>query len=346
MSTPSPPNSDCRMYEAKFPEVDTPVMIQVKEIGDVATHVSLLEYNNIEGMILLSDLSRRRIRSVGSLIKVGRIEPAMVLRVNADKGYIDLSKKRLSEQDVQLCEERYSKSKLVHSIMRHVAETMNVDLEDLYIHVGWPLYRKYGHAFEAFKSIVNDPDSVLKSLTRVVKEIGSDGKEVAKVVPAISEDVKDALVRNIRRRMTPQPLKIRADIEMKCFQFDGVLHIKEAMRRAEAVGTKDCPVKIKLVAPPSYVLNTQTLDKDQGIRVLTEAIAACAAAIERHKGKLTIKESPRAVSEREDKMLAEQMAKLGRQNAEVSGDEDSEEEEDTGMGSSVDLDSTSSGITE
>ncbi|KVH91990.1 Nucleic acid-binding, OB-fold [Cynara cardunculus var. scolymus] len=310
MSTTSPPNSDCRMYEAKYPEVDTPVMIQVKEIGDVATHVSLLEYNNIEGMILLSDLSRRRIRSVGSLIKVGRIEPAMVLRVNAEKGYIDLSKKRLSEQDVQVCEERYSKSKLVHSIMRHVSETKNVDLEDLYIHVGWPLYRKYGHAFEAFKSIVNDPDSVLKSLTRVVREIGSDGKE-------------------------------------------------EAMRRAEAVGTKDCLVKIKLVAPPSYVLNTQTLDKvtphnnikkiltkEQGIRVLTEAISACAAAIERHKGKLTIKESPRAVSEREDKLLAEQMAKLGRQNAEVSGDEDSEVEEDTGMGSSVDLDSTSSGITE
>lgn len=46
------------------------------------------------------------------------------------------------------------------------------------------------------------------------------------MVPALSEDVKDALVRNIRRRMTPQPLKIRADIEMKCFQFDGVLHIK------------------------------------------------------------------------------------------------------------------------
>ena len=46
------------------------------------------------------------------------------------------------------------------------------------------------------------------------------------MVPAISEEVKDALVKNIRRRMTPQPLKIRADIEMKCFQFDGVIHIK------------------------------------------------------------------------------------------------------------------------
>jgi translation initiation factor 2 subunit 1 len=284
------------MYEAKFPEVDTPVMIRVKEIGDVCTHVALLEYNNIEGMILLSDLSRRRIRSVGSLIRVGRIEPAMVLRVNPDKGYIDLSKKRLSDQDIQVCEDRYSKSKLVHSIMRHVAETMNIDIEELYINVGWPLYRKYGHAFEAFKLIVNNPDSILDPLTREVKEIGPKGQEVTKVVPALSEDVKNALVQNIRRRMTPQPLKIRADVEIKCFQFDGVLHIKEAMRKAEAVGTKDCPVKIKLVAPPAYVLNTQTLDKDQGIQILRKAIVACTQEIESHKGKLIVKEAPRAVS--------------------------------------------------
>ncbi|KAH7839172.1 hypothetical protein Vadar_000713 [Vaccinium darrowii] len=339
------PNLDCRMYEAKYPEVDTSVMIQVKNIADMGAYVSLLEYNNIEGMILFSELSRRRIRSVSSLIKVGRIEPVMVLRVDKEKGYIDLSKRRVSEEDIQGCEERYNKSKLVHSIMRHVAETMKLDLEDLYIHVGWPLYRKYGHAFEAFKLIVNDPDSVLNSLTREVKEIGPDGQEVTKVVPAMSEEVKDALIKNIRRRMTPQPLKIRADIEMKCFQFDGVLHIKEAMRKAEAAGNKDCPVKIKLVAPPSYVLNTQTLDKEQGIAILNKAIAACSEEIERHKGKLTVKEAARAVSEREDKLLAEQMAKLTRENEEVSGDEDSEEEEDTGMGD-VDLENSGTGITD
>lgn len=38
------------------------------------------------------------------------------------------------------------------------------------------------------------------------------------------------------------------------------------------------------------------------------------------------------VSERDDKLLAEHMAKLHNDNEEVSGDEDSEEEEDTGMG--------------
>lgn len=333
------------MYEAKYPEVDIAVMIQVKSMADSGAYVSLLEYNNIEGMILFSELSRRRIRSISSLIKVGRIEPVMVLRVDKEKGYIDLSKRRVSEEDIQACEERFNKSKLVHSIMRHVAETMKIDLEDLYIHVGWPLYRKYGHAFEAFKLVVNDPDSVLDCLTREVKEVGPNGQEITKVVPALAEDIKDSLVKNIRRRMTPQPLKIRADVEMKCFQFDGVLHIKEAMRKAEAAGNKDCPVKIKLVAPPAYVLNTQTLDKEQGISVLNKAIEACTEEIARHSGKLTVKEAPRAVSEREDKLLAEHMAKLGRENEEISGDEGSEEEEDTGMGD-IDLENSGSVITE
>ncbi|MQL83372.1 hypothetical protein Taro_015866 [Colocasia esculenta] len=291
------PNLECRMYEAKYPEVDMAVMVQVKNIADMGAYVSLLEYNNIEGMILFSELSRRRIRSVGSLIKVGRQEPVMVLRVDREKGYIDLSKRRVSEEDIKTCEERYNKSKLVHSIMRHAAETMQLDLE------------------------------------------------VTKVVPAMTEEVKDALVKNIRRRMTPQALKIRADIEMKCFQFDGVLHIKEAMRKAEAAGNKDCPVKIKLVAPPLYVLTTQTLEKDQGISVLNNAIKACTEEIEKHKGKLAVKEAPRAVSERDDKLLAEHMAKLRAANEEVSGDEGSEEEEDTGMGE-IDLDNSAVGITE
>lgn len=47
---------------------------------------SQLEYDNTEGMILLSELSRRRIRSVQKLIRVGRNEVVVVLRVDKEKG--------------------------------------------------------------------------------------------------------------------------------------------------------------------------------------------------------------------------------------------------------------------
>ena len=43
---------------------------------------------------------------------------------------------------------------------------------------------------------------------------------------ASAAQVKDHLMKNIKRRMTPQPLKIRADIELTCFKYDGVLHIQ------------------------------------------------------------------------------------------------------------------------
>jgi len=66
-------------------------------------------------------------------------------------GYIDLSKRRVSAEDIQKCEDKYNKSKTVHSIMRNVAEKTGKDLESLHEAITWPLYKKYGHAHEAFK---------------------------------------------------------------------------------------------------------------------------------------------------------------------------------------------------
>lgn len=53
---------------------------------------------------------------------------------------------------------------MVHSIMRHVAETTGQDLEQLYTQIGWPLYKMYGHAFEAFKQMVQDPEPIFARL--------------------------------------------------------------------------------------------------------------------------------------------------------------------------------------
>lgn len=70
---------------------------------------------------------------------------------NALAGYIDLSKRRVSPEDIVKCEERYNKSKMVHSIMRHVAEKTQTPIETLYESIGWPLNKRFGHAIDAFK---------------------------------------------------------------------------------------------------------------------------------------------------------------------------------------------------
>ena len=94
-------------------------------VSDACVYVSLLEYDNIQGMILLSELSRRRIRSVNKLIRIGMQEVAMVIRIDKEKGYIDLSKRRVGVDERGAVEDRFNKSKIVHSILRNVSGNGN-----------------------------------------------------------------------------------------------------------------------------------------------------------------------------------------------------------------------------
>jgi hypothetical protein len=69
-SNPEEPNLRCRMYRNKYPDVEETVVVLVKRIDVMGVYVNLIEYDDTEGMILLSELSRRRIRSVKKLVSV------------------------------------------------------------------------------------------------------------------------------------------------------------------------------------------------------------------------------------------------------------------------------------
>jgi len=315
----------------------------------MGAYVKLLEYDNIEGMILLSELSRRRIRSIQKLIRVGRNEVVVVLRVDKEKGYIDLSKRRVSPEDITKCEDKYMKSKTVASILRHVASkvpspssssgpapqivpenetdeheeegedtvggTTGVGhgegeevLETLYENVAWPLGRKYGHPHDAFKIALTEPDEVFKELE-------------------VSPEIIKLLMTTVARRLTPQPIKLRADIELTCFKPAGINAIKRALTAGEAASTPAVPIKAKLVAPPFYVLDTNATDKHAGVESLEAAIGAINKSISSEGGELHVKMKPKAVSETEDMELAALMARATKEIAQVSGDEAEDESE-------------------
>ena len=142
---------------------------------------------------------------------------------------------------------------------------------------------------------------------------------------ALPADVSAALLTNIRRRLTPQSIKIRADLEVMCFSSEGIDAIKAALKAGEAQSTADIAIKIKLVAPPLYVMMTTALDKDAGIALLTKACDAISAVVRPAGGEVNVKAPPRAVSERDDRLLGILMETLEKQNAEVAGDEPEED---------------------
>ncbi|CCC69767.1 hypothetical protein NCAS_0D01860 [Naumovozyma castellii] len=295
----------CRFYENKFPEVDDIVMVNVQQIAEMGAYVKLLEYDNIEGMILLSELSRRRIRSIQKLIRVGKNDVAVVLRVDKEKGYIDLSKRRVSSEDIINCEEKYQKSKAVNSILRFCAEKFQIPLEDLYKSIAWPLSRKYGNAYEAFKLSIID-ETVWEGIEPPSKEILNELKVY------------------ISKRLTPQAVKIRADVEVSCFSYEGIDAIKEALKAAEDLSTEQMEIKVKLVAAPLYVLTTQALDKQQGIAKLQEAIEKINETISKYDGVCNVTMPPKAVTATED---AELQALLESKELDNKSDSESDSED-------------------
>lgn len=305
----------CRFYKEKYPEVEDVVMVNVRAIAEMGAYVHLLEYNNIEGMILLSELSRRRIRSINKLIRVGKTEPVVVIRVDKEKGYIDLSKRRVSAEDVEKCTERFAKAKAVNSILRHVAELLKYEsdeqLEELYQKTAWYFEEKYkknkASAYDFFKQAVLDPS--------ILAECELDDR------------TKDVLLNNIKRKLTSQAVKIRADIECACYGYEGIDAVKTALKSGLALSTEELPIKINLIAPPLYVMTTSTPEKQDGLKILNDAIEKVKATITELGGVFNIQMAPKVVTATDEAELVKQMERAELENAEVAGDDDEEQDE-------------------
>ncbi|XP_013399389.1 eukaryotic translation initiation factor 2 subunit 1 [Lingula anatina] len=306
----------CRFYAHKFPEVEDVVMVNVRSIAEMGAYVHLLEYNNIEGMILLSELSRRRIRSINKLIKIGRNECVVVIRVDKDKGYIDLSKRRVSTEEVMRCEEKFAKAKTVNSILRHVGELLSYEsdeqLEELYKKTAWffdDKYGKTGASYEAFKHAVTNPE--------ILDECDID------------DHTKKVLAANIKRRLTPQAVKIRADLDVRCYGYEGIDAVKSALNAGLNLSTEDMPIKINLIAPPTYVMTTTTLERVEGLAKLNAAMSKIKDSIEDQGGSFKIIMDPKVVSDTDELELAKQLEKLEEMNREVDGDDDADDFDET-----------------
>ena len=149
----------------------------------------------------------------------------------------------------------------------------------------------------------------------------------------ITEDERREAVDYIRLKMTPQPLKVRADVQVTCFAYDGIEAIRAALLAGQALSTEAVPIKVQLIAPPLYVMLTTTLDKAAGIAALTAAIDAMRAVLEARGGRMVIKTAPTVTTQQDEGELARLLQEGEGDDDEDDDDDKGEEDNEEGMGS-------------
>lgn len=68
----------------------------------------------------------------------------------------------------------------------------------------------------------------------------------------LDDHTKEVLLSNIKRKLTSQAVKIRADVEVACYGYEGIDAVKAALKAGLALSTDELPIKINLIAPPLY----------------------------------------------------------------------------------------------
>lgn len=200
----------------------------------------------------------------------------------------------MSPEDVETCTERFSKAKAVSSILRHVAELLKYDtdeqLEELYSKTAWHFEEKHKNktaSYDIFKQAVLEP-SLLDECQ-------------------LDENTKNVLLTNIKRKLTSQAMKIRADIECACYGYEGIDAVKKALFAGLEASTDEIPIKINLIAPPLYgklhqsiiidlglrrillsVITTSTPEKADGLKALENAIEKIETTIKKLDGHFAI----------------------------------------------------------
>jgi translation initiation factor 2 alpha subunit (eIF-2alpha) len=95
------------IYNKKFPVVDEVIIGKIDNIDELGINVSLIHYDNLKGYISYSEVSRKKKFNVNKILTVGKETHLIVINVDPGKGFVDLSKRTINDEEVALFDEKY-----------------------------------------------------------------------------------------------------------------------------------------------------------------------------------------------------------------------------------------------
>ena len=161
-----------------FPEEGELLFCTVTNVQYNSVFVRIEEYEK-SGLIHISEISPGRIRNIRDFVKEGKMIVCKVIKIDQQRGHIDLSLRRVTEmQKRQKTEERKQEQK-AEKIIETLAMQLKKPVEQLYFLLSEKIIPKYGMMQYAFEDVVENhvtilsmgiPEDIAKPLEAIVKE--------------------------------------------------------------------------------------------------------------------------------------------------------------------------------
>ena len=200
-----------------LPEEGELVLCTITSIPRFGAFARLEEFENLTGLIPISEVAAGRIKSVRDYLREGQVVVCRVLRVNREKQQIDLSLRRVGEAQRRKKLEEIRQLQRVEKLVEYVARETGEDPVRLLEALEEGLLGKYPSVYDAFIAVVQ-------------------GEEDLKSLKGVKASTRKLLHERILERIKPPVVTIQGRLSILSMAGDGVERVKRFLQGLEEDG--------------------------------------------------------------------------------------------------------------
>lgn len=217
-----------------FPASGEKVIVTTVRITPYSALCKLEEYPGKEGMIHVSESSGKWVRDIRKFIKPNKTYVAKVLRIDEEKGHINLSLKRVSKKENERKIQEYKKEQRAEKLLEIIAKKKKISLDQAYEKIGYELQEKFGEMFRAFEAAFKSPEIL-------------ERREIKK-------EYIDLIYKIAKENIVQKKIKIKAVLNLRYFTGDGIEKIKDFLQNLN----KKYKMNVKYISAPKYEISIET----------------------------------------------------------------------------------------
>ena len=242
-----------------FPAEGELVLCEITNIQSHCAFAKLKEYENLEGMIHISEVASSWVKDIRAHVKEGKTVVCKVTRINPERKHITLSVRRVSEADRTKKFDSIKRRNKCEHLSEQTARKLGISCEEFLSKYEGPLRKEFAEVYFAFEEGARNGAKALEE-KKIPKEVAEAVAEVGK------------------KSITFSKVFITGNINLSCKEGDGVERVKKVLMGIEKIGAK-----LSYISAPHYKLFVEEDDYKRAERKLKEIID-CAESLSKENG--------------------------------------------------------------
>ncbi len=258
-------------WEKKWPNVGDLVVGTVIRVEKHGAYVVLDEYPEKEGLIHISEISSSWIRNIRRFVREKQKVVARVLRVNPKRGHIDLSLRRVSQEDKKRKIQDWKREEKAKILLKMAAEEQSKlgelkTIKDAFEEFGVIFEKRFGNVLNGFEEIKEKGEIALKNLE-------------------IPENWIPIILKLAKTQVESPFVTLTGILELRSYDSDGIEKIREALLNAMEIPTEhNTEIDIYSDGAPRYKVEVRGKTYKIIEKYMSEAVEVALSTIKKSGG--------------------------------------------------------------